>query len=148
MPIKNDEGLITLTSDDVLDFALDTLLKGVKLYINGRKCTAENVWEIILKASAGHTAVNDVCDDLVGAPNGNTVLGKVHAALPQALNQLWRLEAQLNRVLLLNVPARLLVGKLDSLWTLGGVLGACVVCQVLSEVMWRVSLRHYTSASS
>ena len=97
MPTKNDEGLITLTSDDVLDFALDTLLQGVKLYINGRKCTAENVWEIILKASAGHTSVNDVCDDLVGAPNGNTVLGKVHAALPQALNQLWRLEAQLNR---------------------------------------------------
>ena len=85
MPIKNDEGLITLTSDDVLDFALDTLLKGVKLYINGRKCTAENVWEIILKASAGHTAVNDVCDDLVGAPNGNTVLGKVHAGLAPGL---------------------------------------------------------------
>ena len=113
MPTKNDEGLITLTSDDVLDFALDTLLKGVKLYINGRKCTAENVWEIILKASAGHTSVNDVCDDLVGAPNGNTVLGKVHAALPQALNQLWRLEAQLNRVLLLNVPARLLRVRCD-----------------------------------
>ena len=53
MPTKNDEGLITLTSDEVLDFALDTLLKGVKLYINGRKCTAENIWEIILKASAG-----------------------------------------------------------------------------------------------
>jgi len=113
MPLKNDEGLITLTSDDVLDFALDTLLKGVKLYINGRKCTAENVWAIILKASAGRTSVNDVCDDLAGAPNGNTVLGKVHAALPQALNQLWRLEAQLNRVLLLNVPARLLRVRCD-----------------------------------
>jgi len=113
MPTQNDEGLITLTSDDVLDFALDTLLKGVKLYINGRKCTAENVWEIILKASAGRTSVNDVCDDLAGAPNGNTVLGQVHAALPQALNQLWRLEAQLNRVLLLNVPARLLRVRCD-----------------------------------
>jgi putative transposase len=113
MPIKNEEGLITLTSDDVLDFALDTLLKGVKLYINGRKCTAENVLEIILKASAGQTSVNDVCDDLAGAPNGNTVLGQVHAALPQRLNQLWRLEAQLNRVLLLNVPTRLLRVRCD-----------------------------------
>ncbi len=80
---------------------------------NGRKCTAENVWEIILKASAGRTSVNDVCDDLAGVPNGNTVLGQVHAALPQHLNQLWRWEAQLNRVLLLNVPARLLRVRCD-----------------------------------
>jgi putative transposase len=113
MPAQNNEGLITLTSDDVLDFALDTLLKGVKLYINGRKCTAENIWEIILKASAGQTSVNDVCDDLDGAPNGNTVLGHVHNSLPQALNQLWRLEAKLNRVLVLNVPARLLRVRCD-----------------------------------
>lgn len=113
MPTQNDEGLITLTSDEVLDFALDTLLKGVKLYINGRKCTAENVWEIILKASAGQTSVNDVCDDLADTANGNTVLGHLHAALPQALNQLWRLEAQLNRVLLLNVPARVLRVRCD-----------------------------------
>jgi hypothetical protein len=113
MPPPNAEGLITLTSDDVLDFALDTLLKGVKLYINGRKCTVENVWEIILKASAGQTSVNDVCDDLADTANGNTVLGHLHAALPQALNQLWRLEAQLNRVLVLNVPARLLRVRCD-----------------------------------
>jgi putative transposase len=113
MPTKNTEGLITLTSDDVLDFALDTLLKGVKLNIHGRKCTAETVWEIILKASAGQTSVNDVCDDLDGAPNGNTVLGHVHHSLPQALNQLWRLEAKLNRVLVLNVPARLLRVRCD-----------------------------------
>ncbi len=85
MPTQNDEGLITLTSDDVLDFALDTLLKGVNLYINGRKCTAENVWEIILKASAGQTSVNDVCDDLADAPNGNTVLGHVHNGLASSL---------------------------------------------------------------
>lgn len=113
MPTKNDDGLITLTSEEVLDFTLDTLLKGVQLYINGRKCTAENVYEIILKASAGQTSVNDVCDDLAGAPNGNTVLGQLHQALPQELSQLWRLEAQLNRVLLLNVPRRMLKVRCD-----------------------------------
>lgn len=40
-------------------------------------------------------------------------MGHLHAALPQALNQLWRLEAQLNRVLVLNVPARLLRVRCD-----------------------------------
>jgi putative transposase len=113
MPTKNDDGLLTLTSEEVLDFALDALLKGVKLYINGRKCTAENVYEIILKAAAGQTSVNDVCDDLEGAPKGNTVLGQLHDALPQDLSQLWRLEVQLNRVLLINVPRRMLKVRCD-----------------------------------
>ena len=113
MPTRNEEGLITLTSDEVLDFALDTLLKGVKLYINGYKCTAQNVYEIILKASAGQTSVNDVCDDLKGTPKGNTVLGQLHQALPQKLSDLWRLEVKLNRVLLLNVPERMLRVRCD-----------------------------------
>jgi len=90
MPTINDHGLITLTSDEVLDFALDALLKEVKLYINGRKCTAENIYEIILKASAGQTSVSDVCDDLQAEPSGNAVLAQLHQALPQKLNQLWR----------------------------------------------------------
>ncbi len=113
MPTKNENGLIALTSAEVLDFALSTLLRGVKLYINGYKCSAENVYEIILKASAGQTSVNDVCDDLKGTPRGNTVLGQLHQALPQKLSDLWRLEAQLNRVLLLNVPGRLLRVRCD-----------------------------------
>jgi hypothetical protein len=113
VPTKNENGLIALTSAEVLDFALSTLLRGVKLYINGYKCSAENVYEIILKASAGQTSVNDVCDDLKGTPRGNTVLGQLHQALPQKLSDLWRLEAQLNRVLLLNVPGRLLRVRCD-----------------------------------
>jgi hypothetical protein len=113
MPTKNDYGLITLTSDEVLDFALDALLKEVELYINGRKCTVENIYEIILKASAGQTSVSDVCDDLKAGPSGNAVLAQLHQALPQELNQLWRLEAQLNRVLLVNVPGRMLKVRCD-----------------------------------
>jgi len=113
MPTKNDHDLITLTSDEVLDFTLDALLKEVKLYINGRKCTAENIFEIILKASAGQTSVSDVCDDLEAGPSGNAVLAQLHQALPQELNQLWRLEAQLNRVLLTNVPGRMLKVRCD-----------------------------------
>jgi hypothetical protein len=113
MPIKNDEGLITLSSDEVLDFAQNALLKGVKLYINGRKCTIENIYQIILKASAGQTSVSDVCDDLKDGPSGNAVLAQLHQALPQELGQLWRLEAQLNRTLLINVPGRMLKVRCD-----------------------------------
>lgn len=113
MPIKNAEGLITLSADEVLDCAQNALLKGVRLYINGRKCTIENICQIILKASAGQTSVSDASDDLEGGPSGNAVLAQLHQALPQDMSQLWRLEAQLNRTLLINVPGRMLKARCD-----------------------------------
>ena len=51
-------------------------------------------------------------------------------------------------LLVVNVPVRLLAGKLHSPWSLLGLLAMCVGVQVLAEVAWRFSLRHYTSASS
>ncbi len=51
-------------------------------------------------------------------------------------------------LLVSNVPVRLLTDKLDSPlpWLL--LLGMAGICAVISDVVWRVSLRHYTSASS
>ena len=51
-------------------------------------------------------------------------------------------------LLVANVPARLLVNKLASPLSILLVLGLCALCQVLAELAWRFSLRHYTSASS
>lgn len=113
MPVRTDEGLVTLTSDEVLDFALDTLLNHVQLSINGRKCTLENIYEVILKASAGQTSVSDACDDLLGAPSANSVLAQLHQALPDGLNLLWRLEAQINDVLVANLTPRMLRVRCD-----------------------------------
>lgn len=51
-------------------------------------------------------------------------------------------------LLVANVPARLLVAKLGSLWQMVLLLAMCLVCQLAAELVWRFSLRHYTSASS
>ena len=107
MPQNQPDGLITLTSEELLNFALETLLKHVRLHINGEKCTLENVFELILKASAGQTSINDVCDDTPGAASGTTVLNQLHQALPQKLGQLWRLEAKLNDALVANLTPRM-----------------------------------------
>ena len=92
MPQRQPDGLITLTSEELLDFALETLLKHVRLHINGEKCTLENVFELILKASASQTSVSDVCDDTPGVASGTTVLNQLHQALPQGLASygVWR----------------------------------------------------------
>jgi ABC-2 type transport system permease protein len=51
-------------------------------------------------------------------------------------------------LLVANVPARLLADKLGSPLPMLLLLGLCGACQLLSEAVWRFSLRHYTSASS
>lgn len=51
-------------------------------------------------------------------------------------------------LLVSNVPAKLLADTLGSPLDLLPVLGMSVVCFIASELFWRHSLRHYTSASS
>ena len=51
-------------------------------------------------------------------------------------------------ILVSNVPARVLAGKLESPKFMLVLLGMCVVCFAVSEWGWRQSLKHYTSASS
>ncbi|PYJ80944.1 MAG: hypothetical protein DME22_22710, partial [Verrucomicrobia bacterium] len=51
-------------------------------------------------------------------------------------------------LLIANVPARLLVRKLGSPFDMLLLLGMAVICLLVSEGIWRLSVRHYTSASS
>ena len=51
-------------------------------------------------------------------------------------------------LLVANVPAKLLASKLGSPFEVALLLGMCGVCLVVSELAWRFSIRHYTSASS
>ena len=51
-------------------------------------------------------------------------------------------------LLVANVPARLLAQKLSSPGQMALLLGMAVICFVVSELGWKFSLKHYTSASS
>jgi ABC-2 type transport system permease protein len=51
-------------------------------------------------------------------------------------------------LLVVNVPVKLLVDKLGSPWEMLLLVGIGALCFVISEKVWRFSLRHYTSASS
>jgi ABC-2 type transport system permease protein len=51
-------------------------------------------------------------------------------------------------LLVSNVPVRLVVGKADSPGPILLLLAMSVVCFIISELGWRASVRHYTSASS
>lgn len=51
-------------------------------------------------------------------------------------------------LLVSNVPARVLADKLESIGSIFLLLAMSVACFAVSELGWRASLRHYTSASS
>jgi len=51
-------------------------------------------------------------------------------------------------LLIANVPAELILQRLGSAWQMALLLVITMVWWVLSEIFWRFSLRHYTSASS
>ena len=51
-------------------------------------------------------------------------------------------------LLVANVPAKLLLHTIQSPWSILLLAGMGVVCFALSELFWRFSLRHYTSASA
>lgn len=51
-------------------------------------------------------------------------------------------------LLVSNVPVRLLLEKVASPWKLGVLVALAVGCALVSEFIWRVSVRRYTSASS
>ena len=51
-------------------------------------------------------------------------------------------------LLVSNVPAKVLSNSVTAWTDVGLLMGMTVVCFGVSEVVWRLSLRHYTSASS
>jgi len=51
-------------------------------------------------------------------------------------------------LLIANVPVKLLVQKLNSPFEMFLLLGMAMICVLISEATWRLSVRHYTSASS
>jgi ABC-2 type transport system permease protein len=51
-------------------------------------------------------------------------------------------------LLVVNVPVKLLLHRLESRRDMLFLLGLGVVCFVVSELFWRFSMRHYTSASA
>jgi len=51
-------------------------------------------------------------------------------------------------LLVANVPVKLLINRLESPQQLFWLLGMAIVCFIISELFWRLSMRHYASASA
>ena len=86
--------------------ALALVLRHLPLGIDARKLNDQLAWEIVLYASVHQITIEAACQQLLGAPSGNTVRSHLTAVLPEARAEIRSLEDELNRTLRAQLPVR------------------------------------------
>lgn len=81
---------------EVHRWALDWLIRAKLLKDHGPLCTAEVVWNIVLRAAARMTSIFAACRDLANAPSEQAVFDALSDGLPRTLSVL---ERRLNEAL-------------------------------------------------
>lgn len=100
-----------LTDREVLDQARTELLEHLPLEADGYLCTPAALWNVLLGVAAQAGTLEQVCQDLPGAPTAVAVRGYVHAQW-RAEDLPW-LERQFNRLLAAQLPDRARRGARD-----------------------------------
>ena len=96
-----------ILSEQVRNALLTTLEKHLPLGIQGRNLDDEKVFDILVYASVNGTTIETACNELAGAPSGNTVREHLGKALDASRARVVALEEELNSALKSQVPAGL-----------------------------------------
>jgi hypothetical protein len=92
-----------LKAEHIRDCTMKTLMEHITLESNGYRCTAEMIFDVILKASAKRSSTEAACDDLEDVVDSNTIRDYLNTAL--AIDQLREQEAEINAALAASIPA-------------------------------------------
>lgn len=88
---------VTLTDQGTLNSTIAILEKTFALSADGYLCKTRDLYQVLLKAAANRTTIEATCNDLVDAPDSNTIRGYLNAQLlPAAIRDL---EQNCNRAL-------------------------------------------------
>jgi len=91
----------TLTASDTLDEVVTALKRHLPLTTNGRKWTQDDIYRILVDASARASTVESICGELEMVPDANTVFFWLKPVESQELRQL---EETLNTLLVERLP--------------------------------------------
>jgi putative transposase len=94
-------------SEQVRNALLTTLEKHLPLGIQSRKLDDEKVFDILIYASVNSTTIETACNELAGAPSGNTVREHLGKVLDASRAGVVALEEELNQALKSQIPAGL-----------------------------------------
>ena len=91
-----------LTDRSTLDFTIAVLEHYFDLSADGRLCQTSDLWRVLVQAAARRAQIDAVCNDLVDAPDSNTVRGYLKAQLTAA--SIRGLQHDCNRALAHQLP--------------------------------------------
>jgi putative transposase len=95
-----------LTDEATLDAALECLLEHLPLVPEDSSCSAETLFEILLRAASRHDSIEHTAQRLQGVPSGNGI--RYHL---DKLDDMVALEGQLNRALQSRIPPKIRKGR-------------------------------------
>jgi len=102
---------LKLTDTDTRQEAIERLTTYFPLQVSGYECTAETVFDVLIKAAVTRQTIETVCNDLDGMVNGETIRGYLNEQVK--VDDMYRLEQQVNRALVAGLPRRIRKTKLE-----------------------------------
>lgn len=107
MPQSYPQDTVELTSEQVLELTVETLMQHLPLVVQSDEYTAQDMWQVLTCASAQASTVEDTTRRLKDAPCANTVRNHLKAGL-LARTELQALEAAINAALVVHLPPRII----------------------------------------
>lgn len=101
---------IELTSGQVLAMTIDRLIEHFNLAVNGYKFSADDIWNVVVAASAQGQAIESAANQLESAPAPSTVRFYLRTELVN-VTTLEALEETCNEALIAHLPPRIRKGR-------------------------------------
>ena len=102
---------LKLTDEDTRKEAIARLGSYFPLQIDGYECTAETVYDVLIKAAVTGQTIETVCHNLADMVDGETIRGYLNDQI--RADDLHGLEQQVNQALVAGLPRRLRKTKLE-----------------------------------
>ena len=102
---------LKLTDEDTRQEALERLTTYFPLQVSGYECTAETVFDVLVKAAVTGQTIEAVCNELDDMVDGETIRGYLNEQV--SLDDMQSLERQVNQALVAGLPRRIWKSKLE-----------------------------------
>jgi len=102
---------LKLTDENTRQEAVERLTRYLPLQVSGYECSAETVIDVLVKAAVSGQTIEAVCKDLDEMVAGETIRGYLNEQV--RVDDLHRLEQQVNQALVAGLPRRLWKPKLE-----------------------------------
>lgn len=100
-----------LTDEDTRQEAVGRLTTCLPLQVSGYECSAETVFDVLVKAAVSGQTIEAVCKGLDDMVDGETIRGYLNEQV--RVDDMHRLEQQVNQALVTGLPRRIRKSKLE-----------------------------------